>query len=136
MAEAWLEVGASGPAAGAELPAGFSNYGQHTVDVFAPGVGIWSSVPGNKYADMDGTSMAAPVVAGIAALIRSYYPKLTAVEVKDIIMESVVKYEGDVFFRRKGVRQSAPFSALSISGGVVNAARAVELAAARSAGRK
>lgn len=132
-AGAWLNVGASGSHAGADLPAVFSNYGQHRVDVFAPGVGIWSSVPGSGYADMDGTSMAAPVVTGIAALIRSYYPKLTAVQVKEIIMASVVKYDGNVMYRKNGVRMVAPFSTLSISGGVVNAAKALELAGRRAA---
>lgn len=132
QAAAWLEVGASGPRLGESLPARFSNYGHHTVDVFAPGVGIWSSVPGSKYDNMDGTSMAAPVVAGIAALIRSYYPAFSALEVKEIIMESVVKYNGPVLSRKNGLQKIA-FSELSISGGVVNAARAIELAAARAA---
>ena len=133
-AVAWLEVGASGSKIGDHLPASFSNYGKHTVDLFAPGVGIWSSVPGNNYANMDGTSMAAPVVAGIAALIRSYFPKLTAGEVKEIIMESVVKYDGPVISRKGG--QMISFSDLSVSGGVANAAKAIELAEARAARRK
>jgi subtilisin family serine protease len=132
VADAWLNVGASGSHRGADLPAVFSNYGQHTVDVFAPGVGIWSSVPGSIYANMDGTSMAAPVVAGVATLIRSYYPKLTAVQVKQIIMESVVKYDGNVVYKKNGARREASFSTLSISGGVVNAAKALELAAIRA----
>jgi len=135
-AEAWLEVGASGPKPGDHLPAGFSNYGRHTVDVFAPGVGIWSSVPGSNYANMDGTSMAAPVVAGIAALIRSYFPRLSAVEVKEIIMESVVKYDGLVMPRNGSGPQKISFSELSITGGVVNAGRAIELATAGSAKHK
>jgi subtilisin family serine protease len=135
-AKAWLEVGASSSGRNEDLPAVFSNYGQHTVDVFAPGVGIWSTLPGNKYGNMDGTSMAAPVVAGIAALIRSYYPQLTAVQVKEIIMESAVKYDGTVMYRKNGRRLSAPFTRLSISGGVANAARAIELAEARTGKRK
>ncbi|MGE7776558.1 S8 family peptidase [Chitinophaga sp. NPDC101104] len=135
-AVAWLEVGASGPKLGDHLPAGFSNYGKHTVDLFAPGVAIWSAMPHNNYANMDGTSMAAPVVAGIAALIRSYFPRLTAVEVKEIIMASVVKYDGPVIDRKAATPGWISFSELSVSGGVANAAKAIALAAETAAERK
>src|SRR6202000_1647506 len=91
IADAYIVVGASGLKNDSTLKAGFSNYGKTAVDVFAPGVQIYSSIPGSKYAYFDGTSMACPVVAGLAALIREYYPKLTAVQVKDIILKSVVK---------------------------------------------
>lgn len=134
-AAAWLEVGASGPQPGDHLPASFSNFGKHTVDLFAPGVAIWSTMPHGQYANMDGTSMAAPVVAGIAALIRSYFPQLTAVEVKAVIMASVVKYDGRVIDRKGGNPQGIAFSELSISGGVANAAKAIALAAAKAAER-
>ena len=114
VAAAWINVGATGEKDDSTLIANFSNYGKTTVDVFAPGVQIYSSVPGNKYDYYDGTSMASPVVAGLAALIREYYPKLTAVQVKDIIMRSVVKRD---ILKDK-----------SISGGVVNAYNALLLA--------
>jgi subtilisin family serine protease len=91
VAEGWINVGASGWKDDSTLVAPFSNYGKTTVDVFAPGVQIYSTTPGSHYEKLDGTSMAAPVVTGLAALIREYYPKLTAVQVKDIIMKSVVK---------------------------------------------
>ncbi|RYG06960.1 MAG: peptidase S8, partial [Chitinophagaceae bacterium] len=74
-ADAWLTVGASTPFADKRLKASFSNYGKTTVDVFAPGFAIYSTYPDQKYQDNNGTSMASPVVAGLAALIRSYYPK-------------------------------------------------------------
>jgi cell wall-associated protease len=89
-AGAWIVVGASGMKNDSTLKAPFSNYGTSAVDVFAPGEQIYSSIPGSKYAYFDGTSMASPVVAGLAALIREYHPKLSAMQVKEIILESVV----------------------------------------------
>ncbi|MCB9066027.1 MAG: S8 family serine peptidase [Chitinophagales bacterium] len=84
----WIEVGASGNSA-KKLVAGFSNYGRKSVDILAPGVQIYSTIPGDKYEYMSGTSMATPVVAGIAAMIRSYYPQLTAQEVRELLMKNV-----------------------------------------------
>jgi subtilisin family serine protease len=111
-ARAWLEVGASDAKGEA---ADFSNYGKRDVDVFAPGVDIYSTLPYNQYRSMDGTSMAAPVVTGLAALIREYYPTLTAVQVRDIIVHSVVK--------RPQLEDKCA------SGGLVNAYSALKLAA-------
>jgi subtilisin family serine protease len=128
-AKAWLEIGASGPKDDKTLKASFSNYGKTAVDVFAPGVTIYSTTPGSKYADHSGTSMAAPVVAGLAALIRSYYPKLTALQVKDIIMKSSIKIDHDITLKDGTVERSVPFSELCVSGGVVNAYNALKLAA-------
>lgn len=128
-ASSWLEVGASGPLNDASLKASFSNYGKNTVDVFAPGVDIYSTVPDSKYRSLNGTSMASPVVAGIAALIRSYYPKLTANQVKQIIMDSSVKIEHPVTVMVKGKPTEIDFSDLCISGGVANAYNALQKAA-------
>lgn len=129
QAEAWIEVGASASKWGDSLAASFSNYGEHTVDVFAPGVAIYSTVPGSLYENMDGTSMASPVVAGVAALIRSYYPSLSAVQVKQAIMASVVKCDVPVAVKGAVPNYKKPFSHLSVGGGVVNAYRALQLAA-------
>jgi cell wall-associated protease len=115
QAGAWIVVGASGWKNDTTLKAPFSNYGRTAVDVFAPGEQIYSSIPGDKYAYFDGTSMASPVVAGLAALIREYYPKLSAVQVKSIIMESVVV--------------SPYLKDRCSSSGVVNAFNALSLAA-------
>jgi subtilisin family serine protease len=90
VAGAYILVGASGMKNDSTLKAPFSNYGRNSVDVFAPGVQIYSGIPGSRYDYFDGTSMACPVVAGLAALIREYYPRLTALQVKDIILQSVV----------------------------------------------
>jgi len=121
VAPAWLTVGASGYRDDTTLPATFSNHGRYSVDVYAPGVQITSTVPHSGVRTWDGTSQAAPVVTGIAALIRSYYPELTAVEVKDIIMRSVVK--------RKVLADKC------VSGGLVNAYNALKLAAELARGR-
>ncbi|WP_316786507.1 S8 family peptidase [Pedobacter frigiditerrae] len=130
IASSWLTVGASGPKDDETLKAAFSNYGKTSVDVFAPGVRILSTVPdNNKYIEEDGTSMAAPVVTGLAALIRSYYPKLTAVQVKDIIMKSVVKVNHNVSTMKGADTVSIPFADLCVSGGIVNAYNALKLAA-------
>ena len=124
QAGAWIVVGASGWQNDSALKAPFSNYGKTAVDVFAPGEQIYSSIPGNKYIYLDGTSMACPVVAGLAALIREYHPKLTALQVKEIIMQSVVKVDHPVLLDKKEV----PFTDVCITGGIVNAYRVMELA--------
>lgn len=96
------------------LKATFSNYGKRSVDVFAPGANIMSTVPHNEYKAEDGTSMASPVTAGVAALVWSHYPKLTALEVKEIIMKSV--------------NTDPQLADYSVTGGVVDAYKAVQLA--------
>jgi len=126
----WIEVGASANGRKKKLAASFSNYGQNNVDVFAPGVSIYSSIPNSKYAYFDGTSMASPVVAGLAALIRSYYPNLTAQQTKEIILESSVKFSRSV--RVPGAKNKISFSKLSKAGGIINAKNAVKLAEERS----
>lgn len=129
----WMNIGASNWKTGAELPASFSNFGQNNVDVFAPGVDIYSTTPDNTYEANDGTSMAAPVVSGVAALIMSYYPEFTAKEVKQILMNSVTKPEG-VSVNRPGsmAETTVPFTSLSITGGIVNAYNALKLAELQS----
>lgn len=128
-AASWITVGASGWTNDGKIKANFSNYGKTKVDVFAPGVNINSTIPGSKYEKLNGTSMASPVVAGLAALIRSYYPKLKAVEVKDIILKSVVKVNQSVEINGETGAKTVPFSDLCVSGGIVNAYNALKLAA-------
>ena len=128
-AAAWIEVGASASTDDENLVASFSNYGKKNVDVFAPGVAIYSSTPGSKYDYHDGTSMAAPVVTGLAALIRSYYPKLTAIQVKDIILKSVVKVNHPVMVFVDRQPRTVSMTDVCNTGGVVNAYSALQLAA-------
>ena len=122
-----LTVGALSPEFNENLPATFSNYGKLNVDVFAPGVQIYSTIPKDEYAKYSGTSMASPEVAGIATLIRSYYPQLSASQVKHIIMNSGVKVNLQVLVPgEKG--EKAAFSSLSKSGSMANAYNALLLA--------
>lgn len=134
----FMLVGASGSKYdSSSIVASFSNYGKQNVDVFAPGVEIYSTTPNNSYEIESGTSMAAPCVAGVAALIRSYYPELTASQVKRILMESGTKVNLKVeqpFSMSEEVMDSfdegglIPFSDLSVSGRIVNAYNAVRMA--------
>jgi subtilisin family serine protease len=128
-ADAYLVVGASNWNNDSTLIANFSNWGKTSVDVFAPGVDIYSSIPRSKYTNESGTSMAAPVVTGLAALIREYYPKLTAIEVKQIIIQSVVKPAYNIQVIDGTEKRSVPMSEICVSGGVVNVYQALQLAA-------
>lgn len=109
------------------LAAGFSNYGDKSVDIFAPGLEIYSTVPDDKYISTQGTSMAAPMVAGVAALIKSYYPKLTMKQIKQIILETGVDY-GDVDVILPGKDDLGKFKTLSTTGKVVNVYNCLEKA--------
>lgn len=125
----WIEVGASAYKDDDNLKASFSNYGKYNVDVFAPGFLINSTIPDGKYEEADGTSMAAPVVSGLAALILSYYPHLTPVQVREIIMKSVSKVAHKIKYKNeKGENVRVMFSEICVSGGVVNAYNALKLA--------
>ncbi|WP_372746094.1 S8 family peptidase [Lutibacter sp.] len=122
-----LTVGAMSVNYDQNLPANFSNYGKLNVDVFAPGVQIYSTIPNNEYAKYNGTSMASPEVAGVATLVRSYYPQLSASQVKHIIMNSGTKIDMEVLVPGENGKK-AYFSALSVSGNVANAYNALVLA--------
>lgn len=123
----FLSVGATEPKYGSSLVANYSNYGKTNVDVFAPGSKIYSTIPGNEYKFENGTSMASPGVAGVAALIRSYYPKLKAAQVKQIIMDSGLPIKVKVIVDGDS-NNVKPFSELSKSGKLVNAYNALILA--------
>ena len=125
-AKNWIEVGALNFERGEDLSATFSNYGAKNVDVFAPGVQIYNTLPNNEYRKLQGTSMAAPVVAGVAAVLRSYFPALTAGQVKKIILGSSIKQTDTV--KKPGTDEMVPFSELSVSGGTLNMYNAVEMA--------
>ncbi len=122
----WIEVGASSWKKGKKIVATFSNYGKTKVDVFAPGEDIYSSVPGNKYDSYSGTSMAAPVVAGIAALVRQNFPHLTANQTKQILLMSAIKYERKVFI--PGTHKKTRLKELCNTGAIINAYEALVLA--------
>lgn len=132
----WIEVGASSWQGADHLAADFSNYGREQVDLFAPGHDVRSTAPGNTYEAASGTSFAAPVVSGIAALIMAYHPELSAADVRRVLLESSTKL-GDRMVARPGEENNTiRFGDLSVTGGIVNAYRALKLAAERAqAGR-
>jgi subtilisin family serine protease len=134
IADNVITVGALAPAYGSKMVATFSNYGAANVDVFAPGDDIYSTMPNNEYDFQGGTSMAAPAVAGVAALVRSYYPNLTASQVKKVLMQSGLASKASVILSGDAER-AKPFSEVSKSGKMVNAYNALILAANISKGK-
>lgn len=122
----WMEIGAFSWRPNEKRVAEFSNYGKKNVDLFSPGHQIYSTVPDSKYGNASGTSMASPAAAGVAALIRSYYPELSAKQVKEIMEKSVAKQEGEVY--KPGTTEKVSFAELCVSGGIVSATNAVALA--------
>jgi len=131
----WITVGASGDPSNGGIAANFSNYGKKEVDIFAPGVQIYSTMPGgDKYGEASGTSMACPVVAGTAALIMSYYPALSAQQIKYVIEKSANQINEVV--KQPGSDLTVPFNELSKSGGLLNAYSAIQLASTLKGERK
>ena len=134
----WIEVGASTRFKKAKLYKGvyvlrdglaadFSNHGDKMVDVFAPGHDIYSTVPQSKYDVYDGTSMAGPMVAGVAALLKSYFNDLTMFEIREIILASVQKIDRTTPLPGDPTK-AVTFDELCVTGGIVNVWNAVEMA--------
>lgn len=127
----WIEVGASAKDADQNLSGSFSNYGQNKVDIFAPGVDVVTLAPQNGYAQVDGTSFASPLVSGVAALVWSHYPELTAQQLKEVLLASATKYPKLTVVQPSpgsGEKKKVKFTTLSKTGGVVNAYEALKLA--------
>lgn len=130
-----ITVGASAEPKSGSYTASFSNYGKREVDVFAPGAKIYSTLPGgNNYGNLSGTSMACPLVAGIAALTLEYFPNLSAKQLKYVIEKSAVAPAENV--NKPGTDEKVPMSELSKTGGIVNAYEALKLAATLSGENK
>jgi subtilisin family serine protease len=109
-----------------DLAASFSNFSDKVVDLYSPGVEVNSTVPGGKYQRLGGTSMAAPNAAGVAAIIKGYFPDITAAQLKDILMKSSRKYTGlSVKTKELG---KVDFATLSRTGGVIDAYNAFMMA--------
>lgn len=130
--ESWLEVGANSKSYNMQFAANFTNYGKNMVDIFAPGVRVKSLAPENNYEIADGTSFSSPVVSGVAALIFSYYPELTAKQVKEIILSSALVYPDVKVYKPKDglslFKGKTKFGKLSKTGGIVSAYEALKLA--------
>ena len=123
-----ITVGASAEPTSGSFTASFSNYGKTEVDIFAPGAKIYSTLPGkNNYGNLSGTSMACPLVAGIAALTLTYYPTLSAKQLKYVIEKSA--QQPTVKVNKPGSDDKVYMSTLCKTGGIVNAYEAVKIAA-------
>lgn len=123
----FLTIGASGDPGNGGLAANFSNFGKKEVDVFAPGVNIYSTLPGNKFGNLSGTSMASPVTAGLAAFLLEYFPTLTVQQLKTIIEKSSVVPA--IKTKKPGTNEEVNFSDLCRTGGIINAYEAAKMAA-------
>lgn len=123
----WIEVGALNWEGEEKLAADFSNYSGNRVDLFSPGVDIYSTVVGSNYDSYPGTSMASPMVAGAAVLLFSYFPDLTAVQIKNILMESTIK-QSQMVVKPGTDDEKVPFTSLSVTGGILNVEKAFEKA--------
>lgn len=134
IADNVITVGALNPKYGSELVASYSNYGKINVDIFAPGTDIYSTYPNNDYEYSPGTSMAAPGVAGVAALVMSQYPSLTAAQVKKIILQSGLPIKTKVVLG-KNTGKSASLDEISTSGKIANAYNALVMASKVAAGQ-
>lgn len=124
----FISVGATGFTINDNLKTSFSNYGKENVDIYAPGTSMYTTATKNAYKSGRGTSYASPIVAGVAALLKSYYPSLTAVQLKKVLLESGISYAIDVNIGDRKKKKLVPFSILSKSGKIVNAYNALLMA--------
>ena len=134
IADNVITVGALGPKYGSDMVASYSNYGAINVDVFAPGTDIYSTIPNNKYEFMPGTSMASPGVAGVAALVRSQYPSLSASQVKKVILDSGLSTKAAVILGGNASKNNT-LDKISTSGKIVNAYNALLMARTMATGK-
>lgn len=125
----FIDVGALNWQPADKIVATFSNYGKKTVDIFAPGVDIYSTLPENEYKDLSGTSMATPVACGVAAVLKSYYPTLTPQQLKKILIKSSIKtYKNEKVIKPGTKDEMIKFDKLGKNGGIVNLFEAVKMA--------
>lgn len=128
LAKNWIEVGALDWGSKGNFLADFTNYGKSSIDIFAPGVDIYSAIPDAKYKDNSGTSMAAPVVAGVAALILSYYPEFKATQLREIIIKSSRKFPLEKVNKPGSETEKVELKEISIDAGLINVYDALLLA--------
>ncbi|MDI9342374.1 MAG: S8 family peptidase [Sediminibacterium sp.] len=125
----FMDVGALSWKADQKIVAPFSNYGKKTVDIYSPGVDIYSTAPEGKYKDASGTSMACPVACGVAAVLKSYYPNLTPQQIKKILIKSSIKnYKSEKVIKPGTKDEMVKFSKLGKNGGIINLYEAIKMA--------
>jgi subtilisin family serine protease len=133
----FIDIGALSWKSEDKIVAPFSNYGKKTVDLFSPGVDIYSTAPNNQYKDASGTSMAAPVAAGVAAVLKSYYPTLTPQQIKKILIKSSLKdYKGKKVIKPGSKDELVKFETLGKNAGIINLYEAVKMAEKETKMRK
>ncbi|VXB50645.1 conserved hypothetical protein [Flavobacterium sp. 9AF] len=125
--ENFINVGSISKRTDNTLVSPFSNYGKNNVDLFAPGEDIYVAIKNSNYGYDSGTSLAAPMVSGTAALIWLYYPNLTVQEVKKIILESGVTIDKMVV-KPGAENELVHFSELCKSGKILNTYNAMKMA--------
>ena len=123
-----INVGATTRYADSTLIWNLSNYGKNSVDIMAPGSEIYTLFPGNKTIFTQGTSISSPMVVGVAALVWSYFPELTALNVKNILLESAEDFGDQEVIMPGSSNKKVMFKDLSRTGGIVNAYNAILLA--------
>jgi len=124
-----INVGASGPRLDEHLAGDFSNYGKKNVDIFAPGVKVTTVDTDAEFMTEDGTSFSSPITAGVAALLLEYYPTLSAKQLKQIILQSATPLTGTEVYKPGSKTIKVDFATLSKTGGIVNAYKALQIAA-------
>ncbi len=122
----FLTIGSSTKDKKKDLPSSFSNYGQYGVDVFAPGSEIYNSIPQSDYKILQGTSMASPMVAGVAAMLKSYFPDFTMLEIKEVMLKSATSYVGKEKTHPES-KEMVDFANLSVTGSVINVYSAAKM---------
>ena len=130
-AATYLTIGASAISSKKDVVASFSNYGKSEVDIFSPGHDVYSTVPNNEYKLLSGTSMASPVASGVAALVWAYHPELSALELKQILLDSSTKLTKKKV-KKPGDKKKVRFGELSATGGIINAYSAFQMASSKS----
>lgn len=107
-----------------------ANYGARELDLFAPGMNIYASYMGDTYKTGTGAGLASATVAGVAALVKAYYPNLTGAQIRNILLETVTSRKGTevekgIVVDGKRAQDLFLFDDLCLSGGILNAYRAV-----------
>jgi subtilisin family serine protease len=123
-------VGMSDSTLNKNLKPVMASYGNKTVDLFAPGTDFLTTNPKNEYYKTSGSSISSAIVATTCATMKLYHPQLKASEIREIIIQSASKYDGEIILDDEG-NTKASFTGLSAAGGILNVENAFKLASKR-----